>query len=139
LRPVRSAARVGEQIAVVWKSLYLSPLLASRSKFGVGMGPPKVPDEPKPASSVMISRTLGAPAGATSGLGKSGFDSLTVFPTWPAKGAGGLGRAISDGWAWSAARRDALISSDRHATPRVRKITSNSLFSMRALFTANSR
>ena len=40
LRPVRIATRVGEQSAVVWKRLYRSPLLASRSSVGIGMPPP---------------------------------------------------------------------------------------------------
>ena len=34
LRPVRSAWRVGEQSAVVWKRLYLSPFAARRSAVG---------------------------------------------------------------------------------------------------------
>ena len=38
LRPVRSATRVGEHSAVVWKRLYFSPWLASRSSVGIGIG-----------------------------------------------------------------------------------------------------
>ncbi len=38
LRPVSRATRVGEQSAVVWKRLYLSPWLASRSSVGMGIG-----------------------------------------------------------------------------------------------------
>ena len=38
LRPVRRATRVGEQSAVVWKRLYLSPWLARRSSVGMGIG-----------------------------------------------------------------------------------------------------
>ena len=63
LRPVRSAARVGEQSAVVWKLLKRKPLFASFSKVGVGIGPPNVDDAPKPTSSVMMSRTFGRPGG----------------------------------------------------------------------------
>jgi hypothetical protein len=40
---VSKAARVGEQSAVVWKRVYLSPFLASLSRLGVGICPPKVP------------------------------------------------------------------------------------------------
>jgi hypothetical protein len=47
-----------------WKALYRSPTVASASKVGVGTGPPKVLDAPKPTSSVMTSRMFGAPAGA---------------------------------------------------------------------------
>jgi len=63
LRPVSSAARVGEQSAVVWKRLYLSPSAASFSAFGVWHGPPKALDEPNPASSIRMISTLGAPLG----------------------------------------------------------------------------
>jgi hypothetical protein len=49
---------------VVWKRLYFSPLAASRSKVGVGIGPPKVDDAAKPTSSVRMISTFGAPFGA---------------------------------------------------------------------------
>jgi hypothetical protein len=51
-RPVMSAARVGEQSAVVWKRLKRSPVSAMRWKFGVWIGPPNVLLAPKPTSSV---------------------------------------------------------------------------------------
>src|SRR5262245_39593699 len=92
LRPVKSAARVGEHSAVVLNWLYLRPLLATRSKFGVGIGPPKVLAAPKPVSSVMMSSTLGAPLRAVTSLGKSGLDSLALRPMTPPNGASGLGR-----------------------------------------------
>src|SRR5215475_8261249 len=92
LRPVSSAARVGEHSAVVWKWLYFSPFLATRSKFGVGIGPPKVLVAPKPVSSVMMSRTLGAPLGAVTPVGKSGLDSLALRPMMPPNGWSGTGR-----------------------------------------------
>src|SRR5215468_2140600 len=92
LRPVMSAARVGEQRAVVWKRLNFRPLAASLSKFGVGIGPPNVLDAPKPTSSVMISSTFGAPLGAWTSLGKSGLESLTVRPILPRNGGSGFGR-----------------------------------------------
>src|SRR5262249_3371553 len=83
LRPVRSAARVGEHSAVVWNSLYVKPLFARRSSVGVGIGPPKVLAAPKPVSSVMMSKTLGAPFGAVTSFGKSGVDSLALRPITP--------------------------------------------------------
>ena len=66
LRPLSSAARVGEHSAVVWKRLSFSPPAASRSAFGVAHGPPNALDEPKPASSIRTTRTFGAPAGGRS-------------------------------------------------------------------------
>src|SRR5262245_53113361 len=92
LRPVSSAARVGEHSAVVLNWLYLTPLAATRSKLGVGIGPPKVLVAPKPVSSVMMSRTLGAPLGAVTPTGKSGLDSLALRPMTPPNGASGTGR-----------------------------------------------
>src|SRR6266481_9370883 len=45
--------------------LYRSPALAIRSIVGVGMTPPNVLGTPKPESSVMMSRILGAFFGGT--------------------------------------------------------------------------
>jgi hypothetical protein len=67
LRPVRSAWRVGEHSAVVWKRLYFNPFAASRSATGVEQGPPNALEEPKPASSSSMTSTFGAPAGGRSG------------------------------------------------------------------------
>ena len=53
---------------------------ASFSKVGVGMGPPKALVAPKPASSIRITITLGAPAGAVIPLGEKGVDSLARMP-----------------------------------------------------------
>src|SRR5215469_18756517 len=91
LRPVRSAARVGEHRAVVWNWLYLKPLFAKRSSVGVGIGPPKVLAAPKPVSSVMMSKTFGAPFGAVTAFGKSGVDSLALRPMTPPNCAWGTG------------------------------------------------
>src|SRR6516225_6077884 len=90
-----SAALVGEQRAVVWYILYRNPVSATRWKFGVWIGPPKVLLAPKPTSSVKINRTLGAPAGASTPFGKSGVESLTVRPIFPWNGGSGLGRISS--------------------------------------------
>src|SRR5512141_3243890 len=46
-----------------------------RSSAGVGTTPPKVPGAPNPASSVMMSSTLGAPLGGTTRGGHHAFDS----------------------------------------------------------------
>ena len=70
LRPVSSAARVGEQSAVVWKLLKRRPALAIRSMVGVGIGPPKVLLAPKPTSSVRMMRMFGAPFGRRHRLGE---------------------------------------------------------------------
>jgi hypothetical protein len=67
-RPLSSAARVGEQRAVVWNRAYFRPLAASFSKLGVWHGPPNADDDPKPASSISTTSTFGAPAGGRSGL-----------------------------------------------------------------------
>src|SRR5262245_20542712 len=109
LRPVISAARVGEHRAVVWKRLYFRPFFASLSKFGVGIGPPNVLDAPKPTSSVMMSSTFGAPFGAWTSLGKSGVEPLTVRPILPWNGGSGFGRTLSErsGFLSSAANRAA--------------------------------
>jgi hypothetical protein len=66
-RPVSSAWRVGEQSAVVWKRLYLSPFPASRSALGVEAGPPNAQEAPKPTSSIKMISTFGAPSGGRTG------------------------------------------------------------------------
>src|SRR6476660_8923842 len=66
LRPLSSAARVGEHSAVVWNRVYFRPLAANFSKVGVWHGPPNADDEPKPASSINTITTFGAPAGGRS-------------------------------------------------------------------------
>ena len=66
LRPLSSAARVGEHSAVVWKRLNFKPAAASRSAFGVAHGPPNALEEPNPASSISTTSTFGAPAGGRS-------------------------------------------------------------------------
>src|SRR5262245_58237025 len=56
------------------------------------MTPPKVPETPKPASSVMINSTFGAPWGGTTVGGQYGFESLALRPMVPPNAGGGLGR-----------------------------------------------
>ena len=51
-------------------------------------------EAPKPTSSVIISRTLGAPLGASMALGKSGVESFAVRPILPLNGCSGTGRTI---------------------------------------------
>ncbi len=88
-RPVMSAARVGEQSAVVLNALYFRPFAASASRVGVGIGPPNALEAPKPTSSVKMSSTLGAPSGAEIGCGKSGLESSVVRPMTPLNGGSG--------------------------------------------------
>jgi hypothetical protein len=65
---------------------------ANLSYVGAGIGPPNVEDAPKPTSSVMMSRTFGAPLGAAIPLGKSGVDSFAA-------------RAMRRGWTFRCARQ----------------------------------
>src|SRR5664279_2807075 len=61
-----------------------------RSIDGVGMTPPNVLGTPNPASSVMISRTLGGPIGGTTVGGHHGVDpDLFSVITPPNFGSGG--------------------------------------------------
>ena len=85
LRPVSSAARVGEQSAVVWKRVKRRPPRASRSKLGVWQGPPNALEAPNPASSIRINSTLGAPFGGRSGPmgGNLASGSLASYATGP--------------------------------------------------------
>src|SRR6266436_6003142 len=54
--------------------LYRSPAFARRSIVGVGMTPPNVLGTPKPESSVMMSRMLGACLGGTMRGAHHAFD-----------------------------------------------------------------
>src|SRR6476469_9312478 len=61
-----------------------------RSNAGVGMTPPNVPGAPKPQSSVMITKTLGAPFGGTTRGGHHALDSVAFsLITPPNFGSGG--------------------------------------------------
>src|SRR5512144_2039817 len=61
-----------------------------RSSAGVGTTPPNVPGAPKPASSVMISSTLGAPFGGTTRGAHHAVDSEAFSLITPPKfGSGG--------------------------------------------------
>src|SRR5271170_3321153 len=62
-----------------------------RSIVGVGMTPPKVDGAPKPTSSVMISRMLGAPAGGTIRGGHHDFDWAAFRLIVPPNGRSGAG------------------------------------------------
>jgi hypothetical protein len=97
LRPESSAARVGEQSAVVWKRVYFRPVAASRSALGVRHGPPNALDAPKPTSSSRTISTLGAPVGGRSGrIGgnfvSGSFASSVVRPTGLRSGIGNTSR-----------------------------------------------
>src|SRR6185369_10816407 len=62
-----------------------------RSSAGVGITPPNVLGAPKPQSSVMMSRTLGAPFGGTTRGAHHGFDSDAFSLISPPNAAGGGG------------------------------------------------
>src|SRR6185436_8212630 len=93
LRPLSNAARVGEQSAVVWNRVYLSPFPASRSAFGVLIGPPKALEAPNPTSSRRTIRTFGAFSGARTGaIGANLLSgSLASYVIRPACGWSGTG------------------------------------------------
>src|SRR6266576_7052344 len=103
LRPDNIAARVGEQSAVVWKRLYLSPFSASRSAVGVRHCPPNALEAPKPTSSSRTTRTFGAPIGGRSGLIGGNFvlgslASYVVRPTGLRSGIGSTSRPMTGAW-----------------------------------------
>src|SRR6266571_6478780 len=71
--------------------LYRRPALARRSIVGVGMTPPNVLGTPKPESSVMMSRMLGACLGGTMRGAHHAFDwraSSLITPPNFGSGAG---------------------------------------------------
>src|SRR5215468_8776309 len=86
-----SAAPVGEHNAVECMHVYRSPALPTRSNAGVGITPPKVLGAPKPTSSVMISRTLGACLGGTTRGAHQGFDCRASFLITPPNFGSGAG------------------------------------------------
>lgn len=65
--------------------------MATRSIAGVGITPPKVLGTPKPASSVMISSTLGAPCGGVIRGAHQGFDCRAPSLITPPKAGAGTG------------------------------------------------
>src|SRR5207249_10267226 len=70
--------------------LYRSPAFAMRSIVGVGMTPPNVLGTPKPESSVMIKRILGACLGGTIRGAHHAFDWRASFLITPPNfGSGG--------------------------------------------------
>src|SRR5947199_209067 len=70
--------------------LYRSPAFAMRSIVGVGITPPNVLGTPKPESSVMIKRILGACLGGTMRGAHHGLDCKASFLITPPNfGSGG--------------------------------------------------
>ena len=65
-----------------------------RSIVGVGMTPPNVLGAPKPTSSVMMSRTLGAPLGGLTVGGHQGLDWSALSLSTPSNFGGGAGRWV---------------------------------------------
>src|SRR6266487_4888295 len=71
--------------------LYRSPAFAMRSIVSVGMTPPNVLGTPKPESSVMMSRMLGACLGGTTRGAHHGFDWRASFLITPPNFGSGAG------------------------------------------------
>src|SRR5574337_634512 len=65
-----------------------------RSIAGVGITPPKVLGTPKPASSVMISSTFGAPFGGTMRGAHQGLDCSAPCLITPPKAGSGAGSRV---------------------------------------------
>src|SRR5512143_1898405 len=65
-----------------------------RSIVGVGITPPKALLTPYPASSVIISSTLGAPLGGTTVGGHHGLESLASSLITPSNFGGGGGSCL---------------------------------------------
>src|SRR5499426_3202786 len=65
-----------------------------RSSVGDGITPPKVLETPKPVSSVMIRRTLGASLGGTTRGGQKGVDCATLRSILPPNLKGGCGSCL---------------------------------------------
>ena len=65
-----------------------------RSIVGVGMTPPKVLGTPNPASSVMMSSTLGASLGGTMRGGHQGFELRASFLISPPNFGSGAGSCL---------------------------------------------
>src|SRR5215469_13229433 len=99
-----------------------------RWKLGVWIGPPKVLLAPKPTSSVRISRTLGAPAGASTPLGKSGTEPFRVRSIFPLKGGSGVGNTL--GVSDAAARGRALDATADAAEGRGAKQSASADFKL---------
>src|SRR4029450_11813349 len=97
LRPVRSAARVGAQRAVVWTRLSLSPVAARRSAVGVLTGPPNALDAANPTSSSKTIRTFGAPGGGRRDSIGAKLASRASKGTSPSNGVSGIGRTSRPG------------------------------------------
>lgn len=94
LRPVINAAREAAQTGVAWKSVNRSPSAARLSKFGVIAGPPNAPTWPKPMSSPIMSRMLGAPSGALTACGQSGVESSRRVAILPLNTGSGNGKIV---------------------------------------------
>src|ERR1039457_162114 len=69
-------------------------MAATRSRVGVGMTPPKVLGTPKPESSVMMSRTFGAPLGGTTRGAHQGVDWAAFRSILPSNLSGGGGSCL---------------------------------------------
>ena len=83
LRPVSSAALVGEHSGVTWKFVNCTPSAARASMYGVSMSDPKQPSWANPVSSRRTTSTSGASAPGSGGGSNHGVDSASVRPIVP--------------------------------------------------------
>src|SRR5215470_2239480 len=147
LRPVMSAARVGEHSAVEQKLVKRSPLAATRSSVGVGTTPPKVDGALKPTSSVMMSRIFGAPFGGTTRAGQAGLDCNAFSSISPWNRCGGAGRYLPSivvvahgdpgghaGSCASAAANPMIAPITKHTIPLLRLFISSPLCGIAGMF-----
>ena len=96
LRPVSSAARVGEHSAVTWNRLNRTPSSAIRVMAGDAIGPPNALGFPNPASSTRTSSTLGAPSGGVTCpiRPQSGAEPASVRFAVPLNAGSGMGSLV---------------------------------------------
>src|SRR5215472_3584628 len=87
-----------------------------RSRFGVGITPPNVLETPKPVSSVMISRTFGAPLGGTTRAGQYGVDCAALRSILPRNCGGGGGSCCPGTVVVAASANSAQLVNSRRET-----------------------
>jgi hypothetical protein len=113
-------ARVGEQIAVVWKRFKLTSSAHTRSIVAVRTSPPNVDGSAGPASSMSTMTMFGASSGRCRAGSRCAYtDSCIVRPATLAEGTGGKGSTspeldvglsrgittLTDATSWSRPRR----------------------------------
>src|ERR1700730_17422382 len=99
-----------------------------RSMAGVGITPPKVLGAPKPASSVMMSNTLGAPFGGTTRGAHQAFDSEALSLMIPPNAGSGGGSClpVMVGGASGEPGEPVTCCADAETQPRARRLAPTS-------------